>query len=335
MTDGFPTIQQATRTAEVGINAVSTIVNDKFAWIFRRNHNEHDFGIDGYIDVVTDKGAVTGQCFAIQVKTGKSFLRGSGAEEYVFYGEQKHLNYYLNLPMPVLVIIHDDTNNKSYWQHFTHSRIEGTPTGWKMQIPRKNILNRGKSQLLEIVGPPQDHLDTLKSHWAFNKTLSSFDSIHYAVDRKDIEDGNISHAIDFFRRIEASDALCKKFQGRIELSISGYDTDSRELWEIRNVRKWFKKADPKINWFFFCDLSTPLAGFKAYVACLSNTQRASDQTEAPIKTLKVLMDNTKRLQILETNWPKLNAMTDRLGMSIEENKRISFKVLDAMEIPHQ
>lgn len=334
MTDGFPSIQQTTRTGETGVNAVSTIVNDKFGWLFRRNHNEHDFGIDGYIDVVTDGGAVTGQCFAIQIKTGKSFLRDNGTVGFTFYGEKKHLNYYLNLPMPVLVVIHDDVNNKTYWQHFTPSRTEGTPTGWKMQVPRENILERDKSRLLEIVGPAQDHLDALKSHWAFNDTLSNFDFIHYAVDREDIEDGSVTHAVSFFRRIEASDALCRKFQGRVELSISGYDTDTRELWEIRDVRKWFKKADPKINWFFFCNVSPPAYGFKAYMACLSGTQRAPDQVGVAAGVMKVSMDNAKRRIILETNWPKLNAMTDRLGMPIEENKRISFAVLDAMEIPH-
>ncbi|WP_183004675.1 DUF4365 domain-containing protein [Achromobacter sp. UMC71] len=334
MTEGFPSIRQPIRTGETGVNAVSSTVNNKFEWIFRRNHNEHDFGIDGYIDIVTDSRAVTGQCLAVQIKTGKSFLRDGGAAGFTFYGELKHLNYYLNLPMPVLIVIHDDTSGKTYWQHFSQSRIEGTPTGWKMLIPRENIFERDKKRLLEIVGPPTDHLDRLKSHWVFNDTLSRFDFIHYAVDRKDIEDGNVRPVISFFRRIEASDALCRKFQGRVELSISGYDADRRELWEIRKVCKWFKKVDPNINWFYFCNLISPAYGFKAYMACLSNTQRVPDQSGAHARSMMVSMDNGKRMEILESNWPKLNAMTDRLGMSIEENKRISFEVLDVMEIPH-
>ncbi len=334
MTDGFPSIRQNTRTGESGVNAVSTIINHKFGWLFRRNHSEHDFGIDGYIDIVSESGAVTGQCFAIQIKTGKSFLKNDGALGLTFYGEKKHLNYYLNLPMPVLVVIHDEVSDKTYWQHFAPSRIEGTPTGWKLTVPRENVLERGKSRLLEIIGPAQDHLETLRSHWSFNDHLSRFDHIHYAVDRRDIEAGSVALVVSFFRRIEASDALCRKFQGRVELSISGYDTDPRELWEIRDVRRWFKKADPKINWFFFCNVSLPAYGFKAYVACLSNTKRASGYSGVSAGVMKVHMDNSKRASLLETNWPKLNAMTDRLGMPIEENKRISFEVLDAMDIPH-
>ena len=40
-----------------------------------------------------------------------------------------------------------------------------------------------------------------------------------------------------------NDTLLLKLQGRIEISISGYDDDPRELWEIPEVIAWFKKAD--------------------------------------------------------------------------------------------
>jgi hypothetical protein len=334
MTSGFPTLSQTARTGEVGVNAVSMIVNDQFGWLFRRNHSEHDFGIDGYIDIVSHTNNVTGQCFAVQIKTGQSFLKMNGETGFTFYGETKHLNYYLNLPLPVLVVIHDDVKGKTYWQHFAASRTEGTPTGWKMEVPVANLLERDKSRLLEILGPAIDHLEKLKSHWSFNDNLSRFDFIHYAVDRDDVETGNITNVVSFFRRIESSDSLCRKFQGRIELSISGYDVDPRELWEIREVKRWFKKVDPKINWFFFCNLVPPAYGFKAYVACLSNVKRAADQTGALAAAIRVLIDNERQISILDSNWPKLNATTNRLGMTVNENKRISYEVLDAMQIPH-
>ncbi|WRH90308.1 DUF4365 domain-containing protein [Pseudomonas fluorescens] len=75
MINGFPAYKKSVGTGEKGVNAVSSIVNDEFCWIFRRNSNEYDYGIDGYIDVVTDDGAVTGQCVAVQIKTGQSFLK--------------------------------------------------------------------------------------------------------------------------------------------------------------------------------------------------------------------------------------------------------------------
>jgi hypothetical protein len=334
MTDGFPKFSKTIKTGETGVNAVSSIINDVFGWIFRRNHNEHDFGIDGYIDIVSDSDAVTGQCVAVQIKTGQSFFKTKNAHGFTFYGEKKHLNYYLNLPMPVVIILHDDATGETFWQHFAPSSIEGTSTGWKTEIPRANKLELSKLNLLEMVGPIKDHLYELESHWAFNDSLSKFDFIHYAVERNDIVNGKIDSVLDFFRRIESSDSLSRKFQGRIHLSISGYDTDPRELWEIRDVCKWYKKVDSKINWFFFCNVAPPAYGFMAYLACLCDAKRAPYQKGVSSGALNVSLDNFKRASVLVSNWPKLNAMTDRLGMPVEENKKISFEVLDAMSIPH-
>lgn len=336
MTDGYPSIRNSTNTGEVGVNAVASIVNDKFQWLFRRNHNEHDFGIDGYIDIVLDDGAVTGQCIAVQIKTGQSFIKNKTQHGFVFYGERKHLNYYLNLPMPVIIVVHDDITRKTYWQLFSPESIESTPTAWKTEISFSKQLPHSKNSLIEIVGPAIDHLSELESHWSFSKSLSQFDYILYAIDREDVERGNTKPIQQFFRRIESSDSLCRKFQGKVEISISGYDTDKRELWEIREVKKWYKKANPKINWLFFCNTDDPAHGFKAYFACLSDTKRNATPHATPTgRAISVSMDNEKRLDLLTSNWPKLNAMTDRLGMPLEENKRISFAALDALEIPHE
>ena len=88
-------------------------------------------------------------------------------------------------------------------------------------------------------------MDKLKSHWAFNKTLDNFDFIYYAIDRDDIESRNTKPIAEFFKRISVNDNLCRKFQGKVEIMVSGYNEDSRELWEIKEVRKWFKKAADK------------------------------------------------------------------------------------------
>ena len=93
MTAGFPLYNKQHFTGEIGVNEVSKIVNEQFGWIFRRNPAEYDFGIDGYVDVVSVEGAVTGQCFAIQIKSGQSYFKTKTLNGYTFYGEEKHLNY--------------------------------------------------------------------------------------------------------------------------------------------------------------------------------------------------------------------------------------------------
>ena len=78
MTEKFPKRPSTDKTAEIGINVVSTIFNDHFGWVFRRTHQEHDFGVDAFIDYVTDTGNVTGKFIAAQIKTGKSYLSSTG-----------------------------------------------------------------------------------------------------------------------------------------------------------------------------------------------------------------------------------------------------------------
>lgn len=335
MSNGFPTIRKSKITGETGVNAVSKVVNDEFQWIFRRNHDEHDFGIDGYLDIVTQDGAVTGQSLAVQVKSGQSFFKTRTSNGFTFYGEKKHLNYYLNQKNPILIIIHDDKLNQAYWQVFELAYTERTPTGWKMNIPRKNRFDiSSKEKLLEIVGPAEDHLEALEAHWAFNETLLSADVIHYAIDREDIETKNVKPISEFFSRIESNDSLCRKFQGKVEISVSGYDFDKRELWEIREVRRWYKKADPRINWLYFCNMIPPAHGFRAYAACLCDTRWLTGEEIAENPGMNVTMDLKAQLNLFESNWEKLNSMTDHLGMSIEENKRITYASFDAIGFPY-
>ncbi|MEH6782795.1 MAG: DUF4365 and DUF1817 domain-containing protein [Alcanivorax jadensis] len=336
MSRKFPKVQRSTMQGEAGVNAVSTVVNDHLKCIFRKNHTEHDFGIDAYIDIVLDSGEVTGQCIAVQIKSGVSFFKTKTSNGYTFYGESKHLNYYINTPMPVLVILHNPESNVCYWVEFDPAKTERTETGWKINVPKNNeFCESQKSRILDLVGNPVDHSDVLENHWAFNETLNEFDFIYYAIDRIDIEERNVLPLKEFIDRISVNDSLCRKFQGRVEIMVSGYDDDPRELWEIKQVRRWFKKADSKIKyWFFFCNAELPAYGLKNYFSCLCGTKWLTEEVDV-FPGANVEMNTKMMADLFDRNWPWLNEMTDRLGMSIEENKRISYQIMDLVHIPHE
>ena len=61
MKSGFPQFADSAKQGDLGISLVTRIVSDIFGWLFKKNHQEHDFGIDGQIEVVTNDGAITGQ----------------------------------------------------------------------------------------------------------------------------------------------------------------------------------------------------------------------------------------------------------------------------------
>ncbi|MDP3877932.1 MAG: DUF4365 and DUF1817 domain-containing protein [Methylobacter sp.] len=352
MNTGFPTANQSSFTGNAGVNLVSTIINNNFKWIFRPTHNEHDFGIDAYVDIVSENNLVTGQSIAMQIKSGDTFFKTKSPNGFTFYGEMKHLNYYMNMnsQYPVLIVICDTSESKCYWEKFDGNKIEKTKTGWKLNIPSNNILELSKkNKILKLLPPPKDYSDDLNHQWLINSLLKEFDCILYTIDKKDILLGNIKPARDFFDRLQINDDLFRSLQGKVELSIYGYDHDYRELFEIKEVREWFKKANRKIKpWFFFLNTVPPAYGFQLYWTCLChakvicNTKRMNsyeviDQLSKGLSlpTLRTTFDVSLMNNFFEINFPRLNKITESLGMSLEENKAISYGIIDAIKLNNE
>src|SRR6267378_6628207 len=126
---GFPKFSYSARQGELGVNLVSRIICDDFGWLFKRNHQESDFGIDGQIEIVTPNGSVTGQMIAVQVKCGKSFLEESNKWGYVYRGETKHFNYLANYPLPVIICVCDPETKEAYWVRFQTGAAQITEAG--------------------------------------------------------------------------------------------------------------------------------------------------------------------------------------------------------------
>ena len=157
--------------------------------------------------------------------------------------------------------------------------------------------------------------------------------IFYAVGRTDVEEKNTDNLRDFRDRIAINDNLCRQIQGHVEISISGYDEDLRELFEIPEVVEWFEMADEVFrDWFFFLNTALPAAGLRSYVTCLC----APEVKKRDFKKSRVLLtlDMQKMNSLFKKNFVRLNELTERLGLSIEKNKEITYAVFDVFKIPH-
>jgi len=343
---GFPQTKQSFFTGESGINLVSTIVNNDFKWILRVNHNETDFGIDAYIDIVSSGGYVTGQTIGIQIKSGESFFKTKTKNGFTFYGELKHLNYYMNSQIPIVIIICDESKRKCYWGDFDGNKIEGTKTGWKLNIRSNNIFNESsKNKLLNLLPPPKDYSDDLNEQWYINNLLKEYDSIIFTITKNDILSRNIQPICEFFDRLQVNDNLFSSLQGKVILSFYGYNDDRRELFEIKEIRRWFKKADSKItSWFFFLDTSHQAYGFYSYFTCLCQarvickTKRMNayevveySQKGVELPALKVTFNMELVVGFIERNFLRLNEITDNLGMPLEKNKEISENIIKLID----
>lgn len=138
--------RKADRIGNAGVAIVDEIINSVFDWIFRRQDVAGtDHGIDAQIEIVDDAGTPTGHLLAAQIKTEKKYFRSASRDAFVFYGKLRHLEYWLDHSLPVLVILVDKQSRTAYWQ-FVREPLKRTKKGWKLLVPRANVLSVAAKQ---------------------------------------------------------------------------------------------------------------------------------------------------------------------------------------------
>jgi hypothetical protein len=332
MSDGFPTYSYSAKQGDRGVGLVSRVVSDHFQWLFKRNHQEHDFGIDGQIEFVTPAGAVTGQMIAAQIKYGESFFTEQNMWGYVYRGEKKHFNYLANYPIPVIICICDPKSEKCYWVRFEADKTEMLDKGWKITVPFQNVLPDSKAALEALVPAVSDSLSELESYWKFNKLAAEASAIVYSLDKDDVEAGDVVGPRALFDRLRVTKELAHACQTKVEFSFSGYDDDPRELFEIDNVRRYVARLDEALpELFFFARNQEPTSTLKTFLFCVQDVKCVDDEA-TPAGMRKVEVDYAHLERFLGRHFAGLNEMTEWLGMSYEENKHIGLAAVKCMEI---
>lgn len=235
----LPKLKKAPKKGEDGITILKKLIEKELDWQFRVNHKEHDFGIDGYIDVITENGGVSGKTIAVQVKTGDSYFSEKTDLGWVYRGEMMHLNYYLNHDIPVIIVLVDDKDSKVYWTLCDPQKTEKAGEKWKLIVPfNKYLDNNSKKELLQYISPIKDYVSQLESLWKANKKLKKAGRILFNVDKADILRGEYKGLIDGLNRLKINLDLITSLKGKVDIGIDGYDDDIRELYEIDEVIKW-------------------------------------------------------------------------------------------------
>lgn len=132
-------------TERIGINAVEQAVLRELKWIFREQPIA-DMGIDAHIEHV-EEGRPTGRLIGVQVKTGTgnfSIL----ADALVYYGSNVHLDYWTGHSLPVILVAHLPEEVSTYWAVVSLETIQRTEKGWKLIIPKSNVLGKESKERL-------------------------------------------------------------------------------------------------------------------------------------------------------------------------------------------
>lgn len=334
----FPKRRNTDTTAEAGVNLVSTIINDHFGWIFRRTHQEHDYGIDAYFDQVDEDGNVTGKSIAVQIKTGKSYLLKTGPH-HKFRGSPQHLNYYLNLPNPVLLVICDEEAQICYWAHLQKDKIDYQEDRWSHPVPKDQTLDKiNKQKVNKLFGTIEDHISELQADLKFLNQIEKHAFIHYMVPREDIESLNIKNLQSFIERITKTEKLTLATQGKLLIATYGYEDDPREVHQIKEVRRWTVKARKKIQDWFLCtteykELST--LQWIAACTCGHTAQQSLDDNGEVVYL--VTLNPAKIMVFMQECHNGLNTATEKWNWPIELNyeisKQIAAELLPDMPFP--
>lgn len=107
------------RIEREGINYIANIVETRMGAYFREIHKD-DIGIDAIIEIKEPNSSVQYFFFA-QIKSGESHIRSPSEIGFTFYPSKHNVNYWLKLPLPVLIIVYSPQRKKAYWQIFTKS----------------------------------------------------------------------------------------------------------------------------------------------------------------------------------------------------------------------
>lgn len=252
----FPKYDKNSKKGETGITIVKTIVQSELNWIFRKNHQEDDFGIDAYFDIISEIGQVTGKSIAVQIKTGDTYFSEKNALGWVYRGELKHLNYYLNHDIPVIIIIVDDNEKVAYWCLCNSHKTQKAGNNWKLIIPfNQKLCASSKLELQKFISPVTDYVSQLDHFWELNKTILGLNRLLIIVGKDDILKRNFTGLILAFKRLEANQELILHNKGKVEVCIHGYDDDPRELFDIPEVMSWIRGIFKEIDsWGYFLDL---------------------------------------------------------------------------------
>jgi hypothetical protein len=126
-------------TSRLGVLAVGAIFT-KLRWAYREQPTS-DFGIDAQAEKLDDYGSATGKLVALQIKSGASWFRKRG-DDYVYYGNERHRDYWTSHALPVFIVIHDPDTELTLWQRVERHLIEQGEGGrWSIGIPAANTLD--------------------------------------------------------------------------------------------------------------------------------------------------------------------------------------------------
>jgi hypothetical protein len=319
------------RRGEIGAAAFGLFVNRELGWVFRPVHQEHDFGIDGFIDVVQD-GELTGNSLAIQIKCGSSYLakRSDGGIRYD--GQIKHLNYYTNIKHPVILVVLDENGNTDLWCEFALERTMpgGTDDRWWIEIPETNTLGAHvRDAWLAIAGPTWDITEEIREEWETDRVISWATHLTFGIAKEDALACNTAPLFEWQSKLSKTKQMTLSKRGKCEFWFDGWANDPRELYEIDEIRNFYQKTmEQQFPWIYWLEPDNHWTGYSLLFACLCPLN-----PKLPVhdKLYVEAQGVEPVIEWMNHNFHNLNVFTEKHNIDVDVNMELSFNLRRFME----
>jgi len=151
------------------------------------------------------------------------------------------------------------------------------------------------------------------------RVIDSTDFLSIVVSRYEIETVNLSTIQNILINLLTDRSTMLSFFERVELGVSGYENDPRELWNIPEVKNYFKQLDEKFPyWFFF--LSKQGHGLKLIAfCCIDLIQITNKQVWLEPATMEIFY---------QSHFSAMNQVCEIAGVSDEENEKLTERVFN-------
>lgn len=147
-----------------------------------------------------------------------------------------------------------------------------------------------------------------------NKITSQTDFLSLLISRKEIELQEFDKILTVLNGLIQDVEIIKKFYEYVDIGVDWYSDDNRELWEIPEVKQYFKILDDQWPyWFFF--LSKLSSGLKMITFCCIDTIKKSDT--------ELWIDPPTMENFLYRHFIAMNEVCDRIDMSEKDNKKLT------------
>jgi ribA/ribD-fused uncharacterized protein len=162
----WPTSAETEVAGDAGIDLVGLKVSTELHHIFRRK-SVPDLGIDGEIEI-REGNKSHGRLVAVQVKTGRSYLKEQTETGYIYRGSLAHLRYWLNYSMPVVLIVCDLDAKVCWWQVVDLQNVQFHESSWSIEIPFQQRVDANAHDAIRRIAKrlqTTDIIDLLFKNW--------------------------------------------------------------------------------------------------------------------------------------------------------------------------